>query len=79
MRSVKLWRATCLPCTASVSNNARRHHYLDNFALYTGGGTADAKFLNKYFQSSLIGAGPCGCGTNKYKGRAEFLKKTSQD
>jgi len=53
--------------------------YFDNAALYAGGGTADTKFLNTYFQTGLIGAGPGGCGTNNSKGRAEILKKTSQD
>jgi hypothetical protein len=53
--------------------------YFDNAALYSGTGTANKKFLNAFFQASLLGAGAGGVGTNDPAGRAEVLKKTSQD
>merc|ERR1740138_1005524 len=48
-------------------------------APYSGTGTANKKFLNAFFQASLLGAGAGGVGTNDPAGRAEVLKKTSQD
>ena len=53
--------------------------YFDNAAVYAGSGTADKKFLNTFFMSGVLGAGTGGVGTDDPAGRAEVLKKTSQD
>merc|ERR1719274_478827 len=53
--------------------------YFDNAAVYAGSGTADKKFLNTFFVSGVLGASTGGVGTDDAAGRAEILKKTSQD
>merc|ERR1719407_139340 len=53
--------------------------YFDNAAIYSGTGTSNKKFLNAFFQAGLLGAGVGGVGTEDPAGRAEVLKKTSQD
>merc|ERR1719253_326521 len=53
--------------------------YFDNAAIYSGTGTQNKKFLNAFFQAGLLGAGVGGVGTEDPAGRAEVLKKTSQD